>query len=135
MLNDNKDLKKKLKALTDLIIQQAEQNPEFGEAITEILGIKAKTKKETATKKDSEPLPDPFVYFQENGEDKLRIWLENFDVSNLKAMVRQHRFDPSRLSDRWKKKQRFIDLITERVQSRVNQGDSFRHYTERQGQQ
>lgn len=36
------------------------------------------------------------------------------------------------MSDKWKKRERFVELVHERVQDRVSQGESFRNYGERQ---
>jgi len=74
------------------------------------------------------PALDPFETYKQQGAEKLQSWLNELSLQELRAIVRQQRFDPSRLSDKWKTKERFIQLILERVVSRSKQGDSFRFY-------
>lgn len=128
MLDEKKNARELLHRLADLIANEAERNQRFAAELQEILGTREGGPKKTRTQPPSE---DPFEAYRTKGEVGFKSWLETFDVATLKAMVRQHRLDPSRLSDKWKTKARFVSLIVERVPARLKQGDVFRHYGER----
>jgi hypothetical protein len=120
------DLRYRLKRLADLLADEAERNPEFASVLNDILGPSSALGKPKRSAKSE--APDPFEAFQLKGPDEFRAWLNELSISELKAIVRKQRFDPSRLSDKWKTKERFVQLIIDRVDSRSKQGDAFRFY-------
>jgi hypothetical protein len=61
----------------------------------------------------------------------LRTRLQELDLHELRSIVRTHRLDPTRLSDKWKTQERLIDLIVDRVEARAKQGETFRQYAPR----
>lgn len=125
MLTDPKSVRKTLQRLVDLLADEAERNPAFAEALAELF-ISPPTS--TRSKSKEEPILDPFSTFQAKGKEGLRASLNGLSIEQLRSIVRQHRFDPSRLSDKWKSRERFIEVICERVEARSRQGDAFRHY-------
>lgn len=126
MLDNTKSLRKQLRRFADLLADEAERNPEFADSLLTLLTVDGVREKRKRSEKRT--APDPFEIFRTKGADKFRQWLNDLSVQDLRGIVRQHRFDPTRLSDKWKTKERFIQLICERVESRSKQGDVFRFY-------
>jgi hypothetical protein len=120
------DIRRRLKLLADLLADEAERNPEFASALVEILGGTLPPKKSIRAEKIQ--APDPFEALRLKGNEEFQKWLNDLSIKELKAIVRQQRFDPSRLSDKWKTKDRFVQLILDRVESRSKQGEAFRFY-------
>lgn len=128
MLKDQRNLKATLRKLTELIVQEAERNQDFARQLTDVLGL---TQNEIPSREKrglQDVEVDPFEALREKGADGFRGWLNSLSIDALRSIVRQHRLDSSRLSDRWKTKERFVDLICERVNARSRHGESFRHY-------
>ncbi len=121
-----KNLRQRLRRLADLLADEAERNTEFGSMLADLLGVQSAQDKPKKSEKFR--VPDPFDAFRARGHDGFREWLDALSVQELRAIVRQQRFDPSRLSDKWKTKRRFTQLIMDRVESRSKQGDVFRFY-------
>ena len=69
---------------------------------------------------------DVFQVFLREGEEALRQRLETLELKALKGIVSQHGFDLSNLAQRWRKKEKLIDLIVERVAARSEKGRVFR---------
>lgn len=69
--------------------------------------------------------PDPFVLLRERGEAGLRAALDGLDLAALRAIVRDHRLDPARISARWTVRERVIELIVQQVRGRANLGKAF----------
>ncbi|MGD0488630.1 MAG: hypothetical protein ABSB94_15735 [Syntrophorhabdales bacterium] len=65
----------------------------------------------------------------EAGESVLRQRLETLDLQTLKGIVRQHGFDASKLAEKWRRKERLIDLIIERASARSDKGKVFEEYS------
>ena len=69
--------------------------------------------------------PDPFALLREGGVTGLRAHLAPLDIADLRAIVRSCRFDPARISARWKDRERVIELIVSQTQARANHGKAF----------
>jgi hypothetical protein len=133
MLDTLKKLRAFLRRLADLIADEAERNPDFAAQLQEVVAPAVKVRDGQPRKSQAQlPAEHPFEVYRARGEEGLKSWLESLDITALKAVVRQHRLDPSRLSDKWKTKERFVTLILERVPARLKQGDVFRHYADRE---
>ncbi len=72
------------------------------------------------------PAPDPFAIFRAQGVEGLRAALGALDLSTLRAIVRERRLDPARISARWTARERVISLIVDQVKARANHGQAFR---------
>jgi hypothetical protein len=127
MLKNRHNLKARLHKFTELIAQEAERNQEFAKGLADILGITGETSTQRKQNRSRNEV-DPFDVLVEKGIDGLKIWLGSLDIDMLRSIVRQHSLDSSRLSDKWKNKERFVELICERVHARSRHGDSFRRY-------
>lgn len=134
-------IRKSLRKLADLIADEAERNTDFAAAIEQILHPKSgsdtgkkiftlRNNSVTRAKTVAPDLPDPFNILRELGSTNFDEWLIDQDISTLKSIIKQYKLDPGRLSYRWKKKERLIQLISDRIQARSKQGDSFRNYNQ-----
>lgn len=72
------------------------------------------------------PAPDPFAIFRAQGVEGLRAALGALDLPTLRAIVRERRLDPARISARWTARERVISLIVDQVKARANHGQAFR---------
>lgn len=122
-------LKKRLKALLDVIESEATQNPAFAAQLAAVLGD-ALPKPGTGIRAPSRqsrpmPIPDVFTALQEKGHEEFRFWLRTLDRSTLKAIVKQNGFDPAKASRRWKDSDKFIALVHEQTQARLKRGSAF----------
>jgi hypothetical protein len=79
--------------------------------------------------KESKPIAplDPFQVFREQGDTGLRETLEKIDLEELHAIVRKYRLDPARVSSRWTRSERVIDLIVDQVMAYARHGQAFSH--------
>jgi hypothetical protein len=69
--------------------------------------------------------PDPFRILREHGEKELRETLEKVDLDDLHAVVRTYRLDPARISSRWTRRERIIELIATQVVAQASVGQAF----------
>lgn len=72
------------------------------------------------------PAPDPFAIYRAQGVEGLRAALDALDLPALRAIVRERRLDPARISARWTARERVINLIVDQVKARANHGQAFR---------
>jgi hypothetical protein len=68
---------------------------------------------------------DVFQIFAEKGEQGLLEFLNKLDLVQLKDIVGEHRLDPSGLSLKWRKKERLVKFILDRIISRTRHGEVF----------
>ena len=68
---------------------------------------------------------DPFRILREHGEKELREELEKVDLGDLHAIVRTYRLDPARISSRWTRRERVIELIVTQVVAQASVGRAF----------
>lgn len=71
------------------------------------------------------PPPDPFSVYRSQGEAGLRVMLDGLELASLRAIVRERRLDPARISARWTARERVIALIVDQVKARANHGHAF----------
>ena len=74
---------------------------------------------------ETPPPPDPFALYRAQGENGLRTALEGMELATLRAIVRERRLDPARISARWTTRERVIGLIVDQVKARANHGHAF----------
>lgn len=126
-MSDEAEIAKQVARILRLVAGKIEDNPDFlketGLALGDIPIVSRK-------KKTEEPHIDIDVFriFSDEGEDVLRKKLEPLDSRLLVRIIRQHRFDPSKLAEKWKNKERLINLIVERVATRSDKGSVFKEY-------
>ena len=121
-------LQHKLRALVDIVLDEAEHNPAFAEKLTVLLG-EARTTERVARKRTGRRTPailDPFAIMQEHGELSLREALCKLDLEQLRDIIAEHQMDSSKLAMKWKAADRVIDLVVSTAARRLAKGDMFR---------
>ena len=121
-------LQHKLRALVDIVLDEAEHNPAFAEKLTVLLG-EARTTEKVAGKRTGRRTPailDPFAIMQEHGELSLREALRKLDLEQLRDIVAEYGMDPAKLAMKWKTTDRVIDLVVSTAALRLSKGDAFR---------
>jgi hypothetical protein len=127
--NDKMDeniIAKKVANLLRLIAEKIERHPELLKDLNltmEEVPI-AEKKKKTSTVVEI----NVFEIYSEKGEEGLKSELEKLSIPQLNHIIRQNVFDPTKLSEKWKKKDKLIDLIVNKVKSRTEKGRVFMDY-------
>lgn len=127
----DKNLKKNIKALYELIIDEAEKNEDFAYALSNILCCEnsGNTTKNTDSKKRSSSRRDKAVLdpIRLAEEEKLTTSvLESLSEKELKDIIADYGMDSSKLAMKWKDKGRLIQLILDTSLRRASKGDAFR---------
>jgi hypothetical protein len=123
---DEKIIAKKVANLLRLIAEEIERHPELLKDLNltmEEVPI-AEKKKKTSTVVEM----NVFEIYSEKGEEGLKSELEKLSIPQLNYIIRQNVFDPTKLSQKWKKKDKLIDLIVNKVKSRTEKGRVFMDY-------
>ena len=128
----DKNLKKNMKALFDLIVDEAETNEEFAEALSKIFCNETPEKKmkdnageKRAYNRRDKAVLDP-IKLAEDGELSADV-LTPLSEKELKDIVADYGMDPSKLAMKWKDKDRLIQLILDTSFRRASKGDAFRN--------
>ncbi|QGU00411.1 hypothetical protein SYNTR_1817 [Candidatus Syntrophocurvum alkaliphilum] len=90
--------------------------------------IQVSSKPAVKSKKEKVRVPegfDPFKVYYDKGAIGLHSELIEFDAQTLKAILTYFSLDPSRSYTRWRKQERLISLIIEKVKSSSNKGQAF----------
>jgi hypothetical protein len=123
-----KNVKKKIKALYDLVIKEAENNEVFAEKLELIMLNPEKERKTGSTKRSGnrrdKAVLDPILLAEEGKLSK--DVLEPLTDKELKDIVADYGMDPSKLAMKWKDRDRLIKLIIDTSQRRALKGDAFR---------
>lgn len=123
-----KNVKKKLKALYDLVIKEAENNEVFAEKLELIMLNPEKERKTGSTKRSGNrrdrAILDP-ILLAEEGKLSKEV-LEPLTDKELKDIIADYGMDPSKLAMKWKDRDRVIKLIIDTSQRRASKGDAFR---------
>jgi len=112
------------------VIELSKSEKEVHKLLSEVVEIASKpfhhdNSKEIVTKQESEVEINPISIFTEGGEDGLIKALKPLSSTQLINIIKKYGFDPSRKSHRWRKKERLIDLIVQRIKSSTSRGDVF----------
>ena len=123
-----KNVKKKMKALYDLVIKEAENNEVFAEKLELIMLNPEKERKTGSTKRSGnrrdKAILDP-ILLAEEGKLSKEV-LEPLTDKELKDIIADYGMDPSKLAMKWKDRDRVIKLIIDTSQRRASKGDAFR---------
>ncbi|MGB3749462.1 MAG: hypothetical protein WA961_14780 [Rhodanobacter sp.] len=130
-----------LNRLVRVVIDEAEQNPEFEAALNDALGAvsaKRKSLKEDASvgqrsyddarrgkNRRAPAVLDP-VQIVRDGEPTLRSALKELSLEQLRDIVAEYGMDPGRLVMKWATPERVIDRIVELSVARAHKGSAFR---------
>lgn len=128
----DKELRKNLRDLIDVVIEQAEKDEEFAKKLSDVFSgaVKKNDKKENdskrgANRRDAAVL-DP-IKLMEEGDNLLREKLEALTEKQLKDIIADFGMDPSKLAMKWKDKERLIRHIIDTSERRATKGDAFRN--------
>lgn len=114
----------KIKELFNVIIEEAERNPDFKKNLENIIdsNYDNKTKKKN---KRNPALVDPIKHIEE-GRGKLINILDELNIEQLKDVVAEYGMDPKKLVMKWKDKNKIIEHIITLSEARFKKGDVFR---------
>ncbi|MEN8215338.1 MAG: hypothetical protein ABFS56_02965 [Pseudomonadota bacterium] len=122
---NNQEVAKRVVHILRIVATQIEEHPELlTNAEFRIDDVPARKKKVAPPLVDFEI----FEVFAAGGESALRSKLEHLDIKTLKIIIANNRFDPSKLAEKWRKKDRLVNLILERVTARSEKGQVFKEY-------
>lgn len=127
----DKNLKKKIRALYNLVIEEAEKNEEFVTSLEKIFSGEAENSKDKNTagakrgsNRRDQAVLDP-IKLAEDGNLTEEV-LKPLTEKELKDIVAEYGMDPSKLAMKWKNKERLIRLILDTSFRRASKGDAFR---------
>ncbi len=127
----DKKLKKNMKALYEVIVDEAEKNEEFAEVLSRIFNnetpekkTKDNTEEKRASNRRDKAVLDP-IKLAEDGELTADM-LSPLTEKELKDIVADYGMDPSKLAMKWRDKERLIQLILKTSFRRASKGDVFR---------
>ncbi|MBU3135805.1 hypothetical protein KPL39_05955 [Clostridium gasigenes] len=117
----------KLKAIMDVVLAEAKKNKEFEDALTSVLAIEnnpVKPKKSSKIKRQASKI-NPLIEVSK-GKDAFRKILEILSTDELKDVIYEYGLDLMKNSAKWRKKERFIELIIEISEKKISKGNAFR---------
>jgi len=122
----DKKIAKQMAGILRILAAKIEENPE----ILKDVGLNFIDVPMSEQKKKEKISADfgIFEVFAKGGEEALRQKLEAIEMGNLKQIISQHGFVPSKLAGRWRTKEPLINLIVERVTARSDKGRVFKEY-------
>ena len=120
MRNNSQALKivSMLRKLADLI----EQNPEVARMLSLDL---VQPESDSSSKRVVVPSFDVFEVYRSNGETALIDRLRNCSLEELVYIVKLHNLDSIGKVRKWKKTEKIIEFIAERVSAKVSKGSVF----------
>ncbi|MGL5347999.1 MAG: hypothetical protein ACRDA3_11665 [Peptostreptococcaceae bacterium] len=128
------NIENQLKSVFNVILEEIKINEEFAKRI-ELALAKEELVKETSTKEKVEnkskrrkkqpALLNPNTVITK-GEDVLKKELDKLEVPQLKDIISQYAMDPGKTTNKWKKKDRFINYIIEVATLRSKKGEAFK---------
>ena len=120
-----KSVSQSLKRIATLI----EKDPKFLAELEKWLNkyeISNEKRGERTYKDDS--LIDAIDVYANVGLDGLSLALDKLEIPELRKIIMQNNLDPSKLSHKWKDKEKMIKLILERIAARATKGNAFMNY-------
>jgi len=126
-MSEEKEIAKRVARILRTLAGKIEENPELLKDVElSLVDVPAVGRKR---KLAGPPIDfDIFEIFAKEGEQALRQKLEPLELKTLKRIVAQHSFDPSKLAEKWRNKERLVNLIIERVAARSDKGKVFKEY-------
>ena len=129
----DKNLKKRLQALLNVILAEANANEDFAQKLNRALetgDVSAeKPKAEPGTKRRANrrdpAVLDP-VQMMMDGDSCLPQRLNELTEKELKDIIADYGMDSSKLAMKWKNKEKLMKLILDTAERRASKGDAFR---------
>lgn len=123
-------LKKSLKELLKVVLDEAANNPEFNRKLEAALGIDGKKEPKSNQRnlhrnnRRAPALFDPVALAREN-EQHLRDQLSRLNIEQLKDIIAEYGMDSAKLAMKWRSQERIINRIVEVSLARATKGDAF----------
>lgn len=127
-MSNDKEIAKRVARVLRLLAEKIEENPDVLKEMELSLGDIPTVSRKKEKKKEPTIDFDIFQIFAEGGKQALQQKLELLDLRTLKRIVSQHGFDPSKLAEKWRNKERLVNLIIDRVSARSDKGKVFKEY-------
>ena len=120
----------RLEAKLTRAISAAAKDSDFAAALSHFFSDGQPAQEERVAISDHRPdrTTDPFVARQ--GQDGFRSWIDSQSIEQLKSIVSEHLLDVTGNARKWKTREKLVELIIERVESRAKQRGVFRRYGE-----
>jgi hypothetical protein len=119
-------LKRRLKAIFDEVLTEAESNPAFAERLRVALGEAEPIPPKRGRRRRTPALLDPVKVLESEGEVTLRDRLGTLDIEQLKDIVAEYGMDQAKLVMKWNTASRIADHIVTTAVHRAKKGDAFR---------
>lgn len=126
-MRNEKALIRMLRDLVDLLSEEANRNPDFAarlETVLQPLPGRVSTQGKRRSGKPSE-LPDIHTEWNRRDEIDFKHWLRDQPMPVLRALIRQHDFDPAHRTSKWKDAEKLAGHIAESLRARLARGSSF----------
>jgi hypothetical protein len=126
-MSNDREIAKRVAQILRILAEKVETNPELLKDI-EPSFIDAPARKRKEKIEESPEHFDVFEIYATGGEKALLEALDPLELKALKKIISQHGFDPSKLAEKWRTKERLVKLIAERVAARSDKGKVFKQY-------
>jgi hypothetical protein len=116
-----------LRALADLLTEEAAQNPKFAEGLAGLLydGTEPKPKPTKAKAAPPVQAPDIHAEWTVRGEAEFRLWLKDQPVPVLRAIIRKEDLDSTRRTAKWSEPEKLAGFIADGLSGRLSRGAAF----------
>ena len=121
-------LSRLLRGLSNLLVEEADRNPEFAKRLDELLESVAGKPRVKGSRRKAEAesnMPDVYQERELRGEDEFRFWLRDQPVAMLHVIIREHDLDSARRTARWEDAEKLGAYIADRLQGRLERGSRF----------
>lgn len=129
------NLKQTLRAISTVVLEEADRNPVFAERLQRALNIQearpsvtapAQPTAEKRSRTRAAAVLDPVGVLADQGESSLRQALQPLPLDQLLDIVAEFAMDPSKLVMKWKSTERVVEHIVDSAKRRSVKGDAFR---------
>jgi hypothetical protein len=90
--------------------------------------LEKKVKNKKSKKKSENRLinEDLLKIYLQNGEDYFKEYLNNLKLDDLRSIISKYGLDKTRITRKWKSKEKYIDFIINKLKNIINKGDVFK---------
>ncbi|MEI7841255.1 MAG: hypothetical protein WCJ11_12225 [Methylococcaceae bacterium] len=114
--------------LTDVLVEEADRNPEFAAKIENLLSDLPEHNRKTSLRKSIvAPTNLPDIHAEWNHRDEIDFchWLSEQPVVVLRSIIRIQDFDPARRTAKWKDAEKLASFIADGLRARLSRGSAF----------
>ena len=119
-------LKQTLRAIGNVVLEEAERNADFARRLERALGIGDVQQIVKRSRTRAAAVLDPIGTLSDHGEDALRDALRPLSLEQLLDIVAEFGMDSSKLVMKWKSSDRVSEHIVDNAKRRSVKGDAFR---------